>query len=338
MPHERPMNVTISGAGAWGTTLALLADRAGADVTLVAHRTDAARAMAEHRRHPRSLPGIAIPPTVRITAIGDGLPTPDLLVLAVPTQHLRSALPLLPAPFTDAAIVSAAKGIELGTLLRPSQVIAEGLGRNEGEGIAVLSGPNLASEIAEGLPAAAVVAAHDERLAQSVQKTLGSGRFRLYTSGDPVGVELGGALKNIVAIGAGIADGMQLGDNAKAAFMTRGLAEITRLGVALGADPLTFGGLSGIGDLLATCASAHSRNHRVGVELAAGKPLGAIVAGMTETAEGIATTKAARDLAARLGVEMPIADALHGVLFEDREVGTAIEALLLRAPVPEVRP
>ena len=189
-----------------------------------------------------------------------------------------------------------------------------------------------------GMPAAAVVAGTDPGLTRSVQQMLGSSRFRLYTSGDPVGVELGGALKNIVAIGAGIADGLALGDNAKAAFITRGLAEMTRLGIALGADPLTFGGLSGVGDLLATCASTRSRNHRVGVELAAGRSLDAILAGMDETAEGVATTTAARDLAARVGVEMPIADALYAVMVEGRDVAAAIESLLLRAPVPEVRP
>ncbi|MGN6484463.1 MAG: NAD(P)H-dependent glycerol-3-phosphate dehydrogenase, partial [Thermomicrobiales bacterium] len=169
------------------------------------------------------------------------------------------------------------------------------------------------------------------------QRILGSSRFRLYTSGDAAGVELGGALKNIVAIGAGIADGLHLGDNAKAAFITRGLAEITRLGLALGADARTFSGLSGIGDLLATCASTRSRNHRVGVELAMGRSLAEIIAGMEETAEGVATTRAARDLAARMGVEMPIADALHAILFEGRDVATAIESLLLRAPAPEIR-
>jgi len=337
MPHERPANVIIFGGGAWGTTLALLVDRAGAAVTVVTHRREDARTMTETRRHPRSLPGIAIPEAVNVVAIGDPLPLPDLLVLAVPTQKLRTALPMLPARVSDAPIVSAAKGIELGTLLRPSLVIADLLQRQPGDGIAVLSGPNLATEIAEGLPAAAVVAGQDATLNLAVQRTLGSPRFRLYTSDDATGVELGGALKNIVAIGAGIADGLRLGDNAKAAFITRGLAEITRLGVALGADPLTFSGLSGIGDLLATCASTRSRNHRVGVELAMGRPLARILADMEETAEGVATTQAARDLAARLGVDMPIADALHAVLFEGRDVAAAIEALLLRTPVPEIR-
>ncbi|MGN6484229.1 MAG: NAD(P)H-dependent glycerol-3-phosphate dehydrogenase, partial [Thermomicrobiales bacterium] len=203
MPHERPAHLTILGAGAWGTTLALLADRAGADVTLVAHRHEDARVMAERRRHPRSLPGLMIPPGITLASLGDDLPASDLMVVAVPTQNLRSALALLPAPLADAPIVSAAKGIELGTLLRPSQVIADVLHREPGKGIVVLSGPNLATEIAEGLPAAAVVAGNDAGLTRTVQRTLGSSRFRLYTGGDPAGVELGGALKNIVAIGAG---------------------------------------------------------------------------------------------------------------------------------------
>lgn len=329
--------VTILGAGAWGTTLALIAHSSGKRTTLVAHHPDDATMMAETRRHPRSLPGITLPEPIRIVSASDALDVPDLLVLAIPTQKLRRALGELPASLAGSPIVSAAKGIELGTILRPSAVIAEVLGRRHGEGIVVLSGPNLASEIAAGLPAAAVVAGTDRSLVHHVQRSLGSSRFRLYTSGDPVGVEIGGALKNIVAIGAGIADGLGMGDNAKAAFITRGLAEITRLGVALGADPGTFGGLSGIGDLLATCASARSRNHRVGAELAAGRSIGDILAGMQETAEGVATTRAALDLANRTGVELPIAVALAGVLFEGTDVSTAIESLLMRAPVPEIR-
>ncbi|MGC4106115.1 MAG: NAD(P)H-dependent glycerol-3-phosphate dehydrogenase [Thermomicrobiales bacterium] len=339
MPEAaQPPSIMIVGAGAWGTTLALLAHRAGASVTLIAHRDDDARTMAATRRHPRSLPGIAIPEAIRIASSLDDFPASGLLVVAIPTQKLRVSLTNLPERFTHAPILSVAKGIELGTLMPPSAVIAEALGRTTSDGIAVLSGPNLASEIAEGMPAAAVVAGADAALTQWTQRALGSSRFRLYTSNDPIGVELGGALKNIIAIGAGIADGLALGDNAKAAFITRGLAEITRLGIAMGADPLTFGGLSGIGDLLATCASTRSRNHRVGEELAAGRSLEAILADMQETAEGVATTRAARDLAARVGVEMPITEALYGVLFAGTDVAAAIESLLVRTPAPEVRP
>ncbi|MGC4191858.1 MAG: NAD(P)H-dependent glycerol-3-phosphate dehydrogenase [Thermomicrobiales bacterium] len=338
MREPQPATVTILGAGAWGTTLALLAHRAGARTTLVAHRHADALVLTETRRHPHSLPGILVPAEIHIATLTDDLPAPDILVLAIPTQKLRQGLVKLPSAFRNVPIVSAAKGIELGTLLRPSEVIAKALNRPPGEGIVVLSGPNLASEIAEDLPAAAVVAGNGAALTHQVQRSLGSNRFRLYTSSDPVGVELGGALKNIVAIGAGIADGLHLGDNAKAAFITRGLAEITRLGIAMGADPLTFGGLSGIGDLLATCASTRSRNHRVGIELATGRPLDAILADMQETAEGVATTRATCDLAARMGVEMPIAEALQGVLFKGTNVARAVESLLVRAPVPEVRP
>jgi len=337
MADTQGTTVAILGAGAWGTTLALVAHRAGLNVTLLAHSPDDARLMAQTRRHPRSLPDVALPESIRIATTSDNVPPSDLLILAVPTQKLRAGLAALPDAFGRRPIVSAAKGIELGTLLRPSEVIAEVLGGASPDGIAVLSGPNLASEIAAGLPAAAVVAGSDAALVHDIQRRLGSSRFRLYSSPDPIGVELGGALKNIVAIGAGIADGLGLGDNAKAAFITRGLAEITRLGVAMGADLATFGGLSGIGDLLATCASPRSRNHRVGAELAAGRSLDEIIAGMQETAEGVATTRAALDLAARHHVEMPIAAALAGVLFEGMDVSETIESLLLRSPAPEIR-
>lgn len=332
-PH--PVRVTILGAGAWGTTLAIVAHRAGALPTLVTHRADDAEIMATTRQHPRSLIGVHIPETIQIAGDPMKAGETDLLVLAVPTQKLRSALPTLPLALRDTTILSAAKGIEIGTLRRPTEVIGEVLGRPTGTGICALSGPNLAGEIAAGLPAAAVVAGTDAAATAFVQRALGSGRFRLYTSADPLGVEIGGALKNIVAIGAGIAAGLQMGENAKAAFITRGLAEITRLGVALGADPLTFGGLSGVGDLLATCTSTQSRNYRVGLGLAAGQPLETILSTMGETAEGVTTTRAAAALAARVGVEMPITEALHGVLFAGTNVASAIEGLLLRSPTGE---
>jgi len=335
MTAMNPLRVTVLGAGAWGTTLALVSHRAGAIVTLIPHRTADAEIMHATREHPRSLPGVHIPAAIRITAEVGGVGETDLVVLAVPTQKLRSALPTLPETLLGAPIVSAAKGIELETLRRPTEVIAEVLGRSDGRGICALSGPNLAGEIAAGLPAAAVVAGSDADAAAFVQRALGSSRFRLYTSADPIGVEMGGALKNIVAIGAGIAAGLHMGENAKAAFITRGLAEITRLGVALGADPLTFSGLSGVGDLLATCTSTQSRNYRVGLGLAEGRPLETILSEMGETAEGVTTTRAAYGLATRIGVEMPITEALHGVLFGGTDVASAIEGLLLRSPTGE---
>ncbi|HEU0164744.1 MAG TPA: NAD(P)H-dependent glycerol-3-phosphate dehydrogenase, partial [Thermomicrobiales bacterium] len=224
-------------------------------------------------------------------------------------------------------IVSAAKGIENETASRPSQILAEIRGRND---VVVLSGPNLATEIASGLPAAAVVAGYDAGSARRAQRLLHSSSFRVYTSSDVVGVELGGALKNVIAIAAGISDGLQLGDNAKSSMMTRGIAEIARLGVRCGAERETFHGLSGFGDLIATCGSALSRNYRVGFALAQGKTLVEILENQVETAEGIPTTRSAMQLALREGIEMPITTQVSRVLFEDVSPREAIQALMGR--------
>jgi glycerol-3-phosphate dehydrogenase (NAD(P)+) len=230
-------------------------------------------------------------------------------------------------------IASAAKGLERGSLLRMSQVLAEELPTAS---ICAISGPNLAREIAAGKPATTVIASEIPAAAERVRATLMSTRFRCYANEDIVGVEMGGALKNIVAIGAGMADGLGAGDNAKAAFITRGIAEIARLGVAAGADPLTFAGLSGIGDLVATCASTLSRNHRVGEELARGRTVDEIRAGMTDVAEGIDTTAVARELGRRLGVDLPITEQLYRVLFDEIPAAEAIEALMGREATHEL--
>jgi glycerol-3-phosphate dehydrogenase (NAD(P)+) len=332
---RRRQRVSVLGAGAWGSTLALLVHEAGHESILVAHRTETAEFLRRERKHPTSLPGVSIPEQVRIEHTGaHSLSDADVVIVAVPTQRLREAVFGLRDALGGRTILCAAKGLELATLHRPSQVIASVLGGDAPVG--VLSGPNLSAEIAAGKPSSTVIAATDVSLAERLVPIVHSHRFRTYVSGDVIGVEMGGALKNIIAIGAGIADGLGAGDNAKAAFMTRGIAEIARLGVAVGAQPLTFAGLSGIGDLIATCASPLSRNHRVGVGLAEGRALDVIVSEMAETAEGIATTRAARDLGRELGVELPIVEQMHRVLFEGASPLDAIARLMEREPRHEL--
>ncbi|MBA2776156.1 MAG: NAD(P)-dependent glycerol-3-phosphate dehydrogenase [Chloroflexia bacterium] len=331
-----PRSVSVLGAGAWGTTLAILAAEAGQRVTLVAHRESTASHLQRFQSHPTSLPGIMIPPSIEIAHIGQHLlRKADVAVVAVPTQKLRRSLEQVADILCNKVVVSAVKGLELGTLLRPSEVIASVVGA--ATRIAVLSGPNLSSEIAMGRPATTVLASSPAELADNLVELFHSRRFRVYVSDDVIGVEFGGALKNIIAIGAGIADGLEAGDNAKAAFMTRGIAEITRLGVACGARPLTFAGLSGIGDLMATCESPLSRNYRVGFALSQGTPLVDILESMHEVAEGVATTNAARELARRRGVDLPIVDQMYRVLFEGASPGEAIERLMERDPKHELR-
>jgi len=254
-----------------------------------------------------------------------------LLIMAVPAQTMRAnirlASPYLKPPML---ILSAAKGLEMGEGKRMSEVIAEEVEPSLHPNICALSGPNLAREIIGGLPAVTVVAASTQEVAERIQQLLSSPRFCVFTNTDLVGVELGGALKNIIALGAGIADGLGYGDNAKAAFITRGLAEIAILGIAAGANPLTFAGLAGVGDLVATCASRLSRNHFVGEELSKGRPLAQIMASMRSIAEGIDTTRAALHLAERLGVEMPITEVIYRILFQGLDPRQGVVELMGR--------
>lgn len=329
-------HVFVFGAGAWGTTLALVADRAGNTVTLVSRDESTVRFLTDQRRHPRSLPGIEIPDSIEI-AHSHHVPVirADLTILAIPVQLLRLAVESTLAAMIDTVLVSAAKGIEVGTMRTPLEILKVARADLDPDRFVALSGPNLALEIAQGHPATAVAASRSPSSAQTVQRLLSSETFRVYTNSDTVGVEIGGALKNIIAIGAGIADGLGAGQNAKAAFMTRGIAEIARLGVACGADPMTFAGLSGIGDLIATCGSTLSRNHTVGRELATGRKLDEIVAGMSETAEGIETTRAAFHLAERMGVDAPILRGMYGVLFEGVSPVSAAADLMSRDATSE---
>jgi glycerol-3-phosphate dehydrogenase (NAD(P)+) len=332
---ERPRRAVI-GAGTWGTTLALLLARRE-PVTLLARDEAHAERLREVRENQRYLAGVSIPPEVLVTADPAAVRSAEVLVvLAVPAAALRSTTRAVAASLPEGAVLlSVAKGLEPETLLRMSQVIAEEVPQAAGL-VAALSGPNLALEIARGLPAGAVVGAEDDEVSGRVVKVLGGRTFRLYRNRDLIGVELAGALKNIVAIVAGAVDQLGGGDNAKAAITTRGLAEMTRLGVAMGAHPMTFAGLAGIGDIMATCSSALSRNHRLGVELAAGRRWADIEGTLPGVAEGAYTVRAAVALAERHGVEMPIATEVHAVLYEGKDVGASIRDLLARESKDEL--
>jgi len=328
--------VAVVGSGAWGTTLARLVARVE-PVTLVCHSpATAARIVATGRNEAR-LPGVELPPTVIATADPSALEAAtDLVIFAAPSAHLRetvaAARPYL-APGTD--LLSVVKGLELETLARMSEVIAEAADV-PAERVAALSGPNLAAEIARNLPASSVVAATDLDLAGRIVDRLARRRLRLYVNEDILGVELCGALKNVIAIAAGAVDALGFGDNGKAGLLTRGLAEMTRLGIAAGANPLTFAGLAGMGDLIATCGSALSRNHRLGVELANGRSWKELETALPGTAEGAYTVRAALALARRHDVELPIALEVERALFEGKSVKRCLADLLAREPKDEL--
>ena len=329
--------IGVIGSGAWGTTLALLLARQGMATTLWEHAPARARQMQEQHENTLFLPSFSFPETLQVTAsIADAVQHKDLLLLVTPSQRLRENLRLL-APFLskETILVSASKGIETSSLKRMTEVIAEEL-PEAARRVAALSGPNLSREVAEGQPTAAVVAAYEHDVAVKARTVLSTTTFRVYTSPDVVGVELGGALKNIIAIAAGISDGMGYGENAKAAITTRGLAEISRLGIAAGANPLTFLGLAGIGDLIATCASPLSRNQQLGRRLATSEKLQDILRSTHTVAEGVTTTRAALQLASHYEVEMPITKQLSLVLFQGLDPHEALRELMLRNPKGEL--
>ncbi len=326
--------IAILGAGGMGTALALLFGKTEAHVRLWSRSEAHAGELARRRINDRHLPGILIPDEILVTGCaGEVMDGAELVVAAVPTSFLRSTLSTLsyrvPAgvPF-----LSVVKGIENGTFDRPSQIIIETLGERA---VAVLSGPSHAEEIARGLPASVVVAGSSPVLNQTVQELLSHESFRVYTNPDAVGVELAGALKNILGIAAGICDGLGFGDNAKAALLTRGLVEITRLGVALGGQQATFYGLAGIGDLITTCYSPFGRNRSVGERIGRGESLESIVAGMVNIAEGVPTTRSVHALALKLAIEMPITNELYRVLLEGKNPRAAVSDLMVRLPKVE---
>jgi glycerol-3-phosphate dehydrogenase (NAD(P)+) len=341
--------VAVLGTGAWGTTLARLVaaeqqrlaaedGRASeASVLLWDHVPERAAAMERERQNATYLPELPFPPSLHVTAdLAQAVRGRDLILLVTPSQTVRAnARALAPHLAPGAIIVCASKGLELGTRLRMTQVLAEEL--PDTVSLAALSGPNLAREVANGLPAAAVVASRDAAAANTARAALTTPRFRVYTSDDVVGVELGGALKNLIALGVGISDGLGYGDNAKAGFMTRALAEIARIALAAGANPLTLAGLAGLGDLIATCSSPLSRNRTLGLELAQGRSLDEVLAERRTVAEGVSTTRAALELARDLGVEMPITEQIAKVLFEGKDVRAAVAELMVREPKHELQ-
>ncbi|TEU02460.1 MAG: NAD(P)-dependent glycerol-3-phosphate dehydrogenase [Dehalococcoidia bacterium] len=324
------MKVAIIGTTSWGTTLGVMLARRGIDVALWARTKEEAEGLARDGENNARLPGIPFPKGLFPTsAIEEALQGASLVILAVPSQEMRRNVRLMKGHIAEGVpILSASKGLETGSAKRMTQVIAEELDPEHRSKICVLSGPNLSKEIARGLLAATVIAAHDDKVAERVSEIMHSPSFQVYPSEDVVGVELGGALKNIIALGAGMVDGLGYGDNAKAAYMARGLTEIAGLGAALGADPITFLGLAGLGDLLATCASTLSRNHTLGEGLAKGRSIEEVMASLGSTVEGVPTTAAALKLARELGVAMPITEQIYRVLFEGFDPAQAMAELI----------
>ncbi|AKK05784.1 glycerol-3-phosphate dehydrogenase [Corynebacterium mustelae] len=329
--------VAVMGAGSWGTTLAKVFADAGSNVVLWARREEVADLINRNHRNPDYLTDIALPANLTATAdYQQALQGADIVVLAVPSQTLRNNLTLWATSIPHTAtVVSLAKGIEKGTYLRMSELIGEVAGI-EKDRIAVLSGPNLAREIAEQQPAATVIACPDEKRAQLVQQAVGAPYFRPYTNTDVVGCEIGGACKNVIALACGMASGRGLGENTLASVITRGLAEITRLGVAMGADPRTFAGLAGLGDLVATCSSPLSRNRSFGHRLGQGGTLDqARQATHGQVAEGVTSSASIFELATSLGVEMPITQAVYGVCHKGLAVDDMVAALMGRTKKSE---
>ncbi len=334
-----PETVTILGDGAMATVCSILLSQRGHHVTLWGAFEESIERLVQNRENARLLPGVKIPASVQLTANdAECFAGASLVCCAIPTQHIRSVFERLAGYFpAGVPVVSVAKGIEIDTLLRPTQVIADCLSRGGARGVAVatLSGPNIAGEIARYLPATAVAASDDTGLAARVQDTFSTQWYRIYTNTDCVGVEVAGATKNVIAIAAGILDGLSAGNNIKAALLTRGLVEITRLGLAMGAQEATFHGLAGMGDLVTTCVSPEGRNRTVGEQIGKGRKIEDILAGMDSVAEGVPTTRAVMKLARRFNVEMPITEALHAILFEGKDPIYALTDLMTREAKPE---
>jgi len=327
--------VGVIGAGAWGTTIAVLLAGSQRPVSLWTHSAESAERLAHARSNERYLPGVVFPPNVRIVTDDSYLAEPHrFYVLAVPSAHVRATLRQVgPHLHPEAPILSVVKGIEQATFRRMTQIVADEL---PGRRVAALSGPNLAREIAAGKPAGSVVASEDAELATEIAVALSSDRFRVYTNPDVIGVEMCGALKNVVALAAGMVDGLGFGDSGKAGIITRGLAEMTRLGVAAGAHPLTFAGLAGVGDLIATCMSPLSRNRHAGELIASGVPWPEAGERLSGVAEGVWTVDGALGLAKSLGVEMPIAERVRAVVFDHQPPMAAVAELMARSPKDEL--
>jgi glycerol-3-phosphate dehydrogenase (NAD(P)+) len=339
---ERGQRIAVIGAGSWGTTVAALAARGAGpdDTTFVwAREPEVAASINDRRANERFLPGIELPSSLRATTeLGVALDGAAAVIMAVPAQFFRPVFREV-APHLDPSgpVISVVKGIERGSLARMTEIMRDESDHDPGL-IGVLAGPNLAREIAAGQPAATVIALPDGAWAQQIQSRLMGPMFRVYTNTDVVGCEISGAVKNVIAIAAGMADGLEFGTNTKAALLTRGLAELTRLGTALGGHPMTFLGLAGNGDLVATCTSVESRNHKVGVELGRGRSIDEIVNDMHMVAEGVETAPALLALAERAGVEMPITQEVNAIIRGERTPAEVVVALMGREPRAEVDP
>ena len=321
-------SLVVLGAGGWGTAMAIVATAAGYRVRLWARRPEHAAALAKDRENRAYLPGVPLPSALEIATDFDAA---DRVICGVPTQHVRPILSSLRGRIRPgASVLSLSKGIEIGTLSRPSEILESVL---DAPKVTVLSGPSHAEEVARGLPTVVVAASRHEAEARQWQESLSSPSLRLYTGDDPVGAEFGGALKNVIAIAAGLADGLGLGDNAKAALVTRGILEMARLGTALGAHRGTFFGISGVGDLITSCTSRHGRNLRVGREVAAGKKAADVLKGMV--AEGVWTCTAARGLAKKHGLDLPITEEVYLILHEGKSPREGLKSLMTRMPKSE---
>ena len=329
--------VGVVGAGSWGTALALVLAKKGHDVRLWSYEEDVAEAVNRERENTIYLPDVPLPPRlVATTDIAEAVAGAPVVVSVSPSQHVSRVMTQAAGHLDPSAlVVSASKGIETSTLRTMAEVLDAALPARVARSASFLSGPSFAVEVAREVPTAVAVASDDMDAARRVQDLFQTSYFRVYTVPDVTGVELGGALKNVVAIASGMAVGLGLGHNTQAALITRGLAEIARLGTTLGADPLTFSGLAGMGDLILTCTGGLSRNRSVGVELGRGRALADILGEMRMVAEGVDTTRSAERLAAREGIEMPIVQEVHAVLFEGRSPTEAMRNLMLRDPKPE---
>lgn len=329
--------ISVIGAGSWGTTLASLLSEKGHKVRLWVYEPDLAFQMQQLSENPVYLPGHKLPQDMHISSsLEESVKEHDIVVFVVPTPFARTVLTKLSSFVTKKTIiVSATKGIEENTLLLMSGLFKETLPDVEPKRLAFLSGPSFAKEVIEKLPTAVSLGYYNSETGRYLQEVFTTAYFRVYTNPDVIGVQIGGALKNVIALASGASDGLGLGSNARAALITRGLAEITRLGVSLGADPLTFSGLSGLGDLILTCTGELSRNRMVGYRLAQGEKLDKILKEMKMVAEGIRTSKAAHELAKRQGVQMPITEQVYAVLYEGKEPKQAVTELMARLPREE---
>jgi glycerol-3-phosphate dehydrogenase (NAD(P)+) len=331
------MNIAVLGAGSWGTTLAVLLARKGYQVRLWAHRPEFAAQLEAERENSRYLKGISFPDTMQVVAdLHTLVDWSQMIVTAVPSQALReTALGFSDIPLNGKILVNVAKGIEIGTGKRMSEVLLEVLPGLHASQVAALYGPSHAEEVSKEQPTTVVASSQSLQTAEKVQEIFHTRMFRVYVNTDIIGVEIAGSVKNIIAIAAGISDGIGFGDNAKAAIITRGMAEISRLCLKLGGDPVTISGLSGIGDLVVTCLSRHSRNRYVGEEIGRGRSLDDVISQMNMVAEGVLSSKAVFELSRAIGVEMPITQAVYEMLFAGKPVQQAILDLMTRDPKQE---